>query len=194
MEYSSLEIMDQIMAMEYLLPKQEELIQMLTVRKFAPVCVAQQESADFVTGNITQFLRFLRVNHIKAVLYSYRYYAEQDLEAKFQLEDGEKALFFNLNQASEENRYRLQARSYRLQRPEESDYSHYLRFVKFIRDTVDLRHPKEMRLYGICQGRVLACQCADAWLDRLMIPDGQFIRNYAMQYNLGAGDLTFRFH
>ncbi|HAM68940.1 MAG TPA: hypothetical protein DCP68_04935, partial [Ruminococcus sp.] len=74
-----------------------------------------------------------------------------------------------------------------------SDYQDYVRYSRFVCDTLDLTHPKELRLYGVFQGRVLACQMADAWMERLGLLNRNSLMQTAMSENLGKGSFPFHF-
>lgn len=193
MEYRSQEVMDQIMRMEYFLPEQNELTALLRARKFAPVQVVTQKFADFVTGSFEEYLRFLRVSNVRAVMFSYAYYTEKELNDLFRLEDGDKALFVRRENRDRYESYAVRMRRERTKTVADSDYADYLKYSQFVRSSVDLTHPKELRLYALHQGRIIACQQADAWLERLDLLNGSRLRQYAMEQNLGAGCLPFVF-
>ena len=189
--YTEREIRAQIAAAEYLLPKRESLLQRLRERKLIPMQVAEQRYVDFVAGNPEDFLRFLRAANIRHVMYSYLYYTESELEELFRLEERDKALFRDYRCPDPKNRPLMRERGYR--NSENTDYAYYLRYSRCIIEQVDLSKPKELRLYALVQGRVIACQLADAWLERMGFVTRPVLRQYAMEQNLGSGSVAFRF-
>ena len=192
MKYTYLDVLAEISALEYLLPEPEKLTAALRERKFTPVEVAPQKYADFVAGNLDAFLRYLRVNHIRSVMYSYLYYTEAEMNDLFTLEDSDKTLFRNRIGSGIDGRgcYGSARRS---QFYAESDYGSYLQYSRFIRASLDLSHPKELRLYALHQGRIVACQLADAWMLRLNLISRPALRRMAASENLGKGCLQFGF-
>lgn len=192
MLYNRQEVLAEIADVEYLLPEKDHLIAMLRERKLTPVPVVMQRYADFVTGTLEGFLRFVRASNIRAVMYTYSYYGEQDLAEMFQLEDNDRSLFAVVS--GKPTAYDMyEARRNKTKVYEGTDYSSYLRYSKFVQENVDLSHPKELRLYSLVQGKIVACQLGDAWLERISLPNRMSLRRYAMEQNLGRGDLPFKF-
>ena len=192
MKYTYQDVLAEIAAVEYLLPEPDQLSTMLRERKFAPVEVAPQKYADFVAGNLDAFLRYLRVNHIRSVMYSYLFYTEKEADDLYMLEDCDKTLFRNRISSGSDGRGRYGSVR-RSQFYAESDYGSYLQYSRFVRASLDLRHPKELRLYALHQGRIMACQMADAWLLRLNLLNRLALRRMAAAQGLGKGCFQFGF-
>lgn len=191
MMYSKYDVRKEIRCMHYLLPKQEELTAMLRERKFAPMQIAEQKYADFVSGNMQDFLHYLRICGVRGVMFSFSYYSREDAENRFRLDPKTISLF-----AQEPSCARTPRDSNPHSRYDEmqgSDYQNYVRYSRFVCETLDLTHPKELRLYGVYQGRVLACQMADAWMERLGLLGRNSLMQTAMTENLGKGSFPFQF-
>ena len=191
MNYSRSEVCQEIGSMTYLLPKHEELTAMLRARKFAPMQIAEQKYADFVSGNLQDFLHYLRICGVRGVMFSFSYYSREDAENLFKLDPKTMSLFAQ-EPPSPRSRWDSNPRS-RYNEMQGSDYQDYVRYSKFVCDTLDLTHPKELRLYGVYEGRVLACQMADAWMERLGLLNRNSLMQTAMSENLGKGGFPFRF-
>ena len=192
MMYREKEIRTIVASAEYYLPKREELVTKLQTRKLIPMQVAQQRYADFVTGNLDEFLRFLRAGNVRQVMFSYSYYTAAEIEEMFRLDDRDKALFRNYSYPDPKKRPLTRERNH--WNTEQTDYAQYMRYAKCVQETLDLSHPKELRLYALVQGRVIACQLADAWILRLDLITRSRLRQIAMEDNLGAGCLPFGFY
>ena len=192
MIYSGRDINELFARAEYFLPKREALLEKLRERKFIPMQVAQQRYADFVTGNMDDFLRYLRASNVRNVMYSYRYYSESEIEEMFRLEERDKALFCDCRYSGPHRRTIIRngynhCSTY-------SDYAFYLQYSKYVMQHIDLSRPNELRLYALVQGRVIACQLGDAWIERLDLVTRNVLRKYAMEQNLGAGSFVFGFY
>lgn len=192
MMYREKEIRGIIANAEYCLPKREALLSRLRERKLIPMQVAQQRFADFVTGNLEDYLRFLRAGNVRQVMFSYSYYTEDEVEELFRLEDRDKALFRNYSYPDPKQRPLTREQNH--WNKTQTDYAQYMRYAKFVQQSLDLSHPKELRLYALVQGRVIACQLADAWIVRLDFVTRSKLRKVAMEENLGAGCLPFGFY
>lgn len=192
MMYREEEIREIIAHAEYCLPKREDLLSRLRERKMIPMQVAQQRFADFVTGNLDEFLRFLRAGNVRQVMFSYAFYSADEIEEMFRLDDRDKALFRNYSYPDPKSRPLTRERNH--WNTGQTDYAHYMRYAKFVQQSLDLSHPKELRLYALVQSRVIACQLADAWVVRLGFVTRSRLRQVAMEENLGAGCLPFGFY
>ena len=92
------------------------------------------------------FLRFVRASNIRAVMYTYSYYGEQDLAEMFQLEDNDRSLFAAVSgKPTAYDMYGASRNKTKVYKG--TDYSSYLRYSKFVQENVDLGHPRELRLY-----------------------------------------------
>lgn len=192
MKYTEREIRAQIASAEYFLPHREQLLDVLRERKFIPMQVERQSYADFIAGNLNDFLRFLKAGNVRHVMFTYLYYTEPELEEMFRLEDRDKALFRDYR-ASEPSGYQS-VRNSSFRNSAGTDYASYLRYSQFIQRQINLDQPKELRLYALVQGRVIACQLGDAWLERMHFVTRAVLRQYAMEQNLGKGCLAFGFY
>lgn len=192
MKYTEREIRAQIASAEYLLPNREQLLDLLRERKFIPMQVERQSYADFIAGNLNDFLRFLKAGSVRHVMFTYLYYTESELEEMFRLEDRDKALFRDYRCSDMRRRSAYSDGGYR--NSSGTDYAYYLRYSQFIQNHINLDQPKELRLYALVQGRVIACQLGDAWLERMHFVTRSALRQYAMEQNLGKGCLEFGFY
>ena len=77
------DVLEQIFGLEGKLPDEDSLCAMLRERKFAPLRVQVTEQADFLADDMDSFLKFVRVNSIKSVLYSFCYYSEKEIDQEF---------------------------------------------------------------------------------------------------------------
>lgn len=195
--YTADYVRDMLNIVDYRLPKQQELTDILRARKFAPMEIALQRYADFVTGDLEAFLKYIRLSNVKGVMYSYKYYTEEEISERFKVEDGDRSLFGGPPPV-ETSYYGIVPgqgsyvkREYKLSN---TCYSMYIAYTKFLMETIDLAHPKELRLYALVEGKVIACQLADVWLERIDLLNRARIRNMAMKLNLGRGDLSFYFY
>lgn len=196
MEYTAAYVRNRLNAVKYRLPKEHELTEMLRARKFAPMEIALQRYVDFVTGDLEGFLKYLRVINVKGIMFSYKYYTQDEVANFFKVEDGDRTLFGGPPPV-ETSYYGILPgmssyvkREYKLSN---SCYSMYISYTKFVQENIDLSHPKELRLYALVEGKVVACQLADVWLERLNLLNRAEIRNNAMALNLGRGELSFYF-
>ncbi len=186
------DVIDAIMHTEYRLPTSEKLVSMLNQQNLNGMQVAVQRYADFVTGDLNSFLLFVRGAGIRTVMFSFLYYTQDEIDEMFTLSDSDKALFF-----SPYHDFGSQVYKGRLPRRDTgevfSGYAVYLNYSKFLRAQLDLYHPKELRMYVVHEGRVIAFQQADLWMLRMNFIDRNAIRQYAMQNNIGANSLMFEF-
>ena len=190
---------------KYLLPDIEKLNTVMRKEKIALLPVDNTEKPDAVTHHFGGFLRYLRAGNIKTVMYEIQYYTAEDVEANYRLQDADKCLF---RVAKGESRV-VQVKSfftgglsrrgyvYRDDDDGVSDYEDYLAYKHFMKERIDLRHPRAIRLYAFHEGRVLACYMDDDWLRRIgMLDARQFKDNYINAANFrayGAGTIAFRF-
>lgn len=176
--------------MTYRLPKADELISQLSNLQLNGMQVAMQRYADFVTGDFGRFLTFVRRAGIRTVMFSYVYYTPEEIEEMFKLSDSDKALFYSPYHQPQPHRGRSRSKA-----PDDfySGYGQYIQYSKFIRANLDLCHPKELRMYVVHEGRIIAFQQADLWLIRMGLMDRTAIRQYAMENNVGANSLMFDF-
>lgn len=185
------EILEQVFGLEGALPDEDALNELLRTRKFAPMRVAVNEQTDFLADDMEGFLKFVRVNSIKSVLYSYRYYTEKDIDQEFSLSDAEKK-FFSKHMAEpeiiyDENGEPMYPDSVPTGPYEESDFVYYLNYIKYMKLALDLTMPRELWLYALWQGKTVACHLTDEWLTRLSLPNAQSIKETCVSFRNYSG-------
>ena len=185
------EVLEQAFGLEGKLPDEETLGELLRTRKFAPLRVDVTEQTDFLSDDMEAFLKFVRVNSIKSVLYSYRYYTEKDLDQEFRLSDAEKK-FFSKHMAEpeiicDENGQPMYPDSVPTGPYEESDFVYYLNYIKYVKLALDLTMPRELWLYAVHQGRTVACHLTAEWLTRLNLPNAQLVKETCVNFRNYSG-------
>ena len=119
------------------------------------------------------FMQFVRKEpDIKAVMYSFRFYDEQDLEHLLKLTEADKIMF-----ADDRSR------------------NDYYRYTEIVSSAVDLaRHPKHASFYVLHGHTLITCTIDDPWLQQLSLPNAQTLRELYQKSGSysGGGLLQFR--
>lgn len=204
-EIRASEALNKLERIPYQLPNLGRFTEMMRERKVALMPVDTVGEPDIVTRHFQSFLRFLKLNNIKVLLYGVRYYTAEEIEQNYRLQDADKRLFRRREVtvppgASGAFRgtygYRRRAdAAYRL--AETTDYSDYVAYARFMISKIDLRHPCAIRMYTIFQARMIACYAEDLWLRQIGMLDAQQFRdNYIHAENFrnyGDESISFRF-
>lgn len=194
---SASEVLEHIFSIDYLLPQEDTLCASLRERKLAPMPLTEPAKADFTTHDKEAFLRYLRVSSIKTVMFCYQYYTEEDLDNMYNLSDAERA-FFRTHMRAPAEYFNGDEEIPVITRPfEETDFVYWQDYQKYVRLALDLSYPKTLQLCTLHQGKVIACELDDLWLERLCLLNAQDIkqecvntRNYS-GYGKGGFNFTF---
>ena len=199
------EAMKKLKSIPYQLPDVEQFSKIMQERKIALLPVEDAGEPDVVTKHFQGFLRYLKLNNIRTVLYSVQYYKPEDIEQNYKLLDADKRLFRctkggEMRVTTEvvmSGGMRRKGIVYRDPTETVSDYDQYVEYSRFMISHIDLRHPRAIRMYTILQGRIVACFAEDLWLQNIgMLDARQFKDNYIHADNFrsfGAGTVAFRF-
>ena len=166
--------------LDYQIPTPSGLQEMLQAKKVLAMPVDCVRGGDFVTADIAAFLNYVRLNNIKTVMYSFRFYTAEDIEEFYRLSPADKAFF-----------QRKTPGSYVPDAAEsvQDGFEQYQLYCRYIEAAIDLEYPKEVWLYALHNGKTVTCTVEDAWLERLPLPNAQSIRDVCLKSVSYSGEI-----
>lgn len=175
------EVVAAIFDLDYRLPKQEALKEKLSARGILPMSVAPAAQADFTASDLDAFLDYVTANEIKAVMFSYTYYTEKDVTDTYKLSDADRSFFRAVFPPYSGPAYNTFLRDQYNQNerlnPKNSDFRFYRLYTKYVEAALDLSCPRSLKLYAMHEGKVIALELTDDWLERLPLPNARTIKN-----------------
>ena len=203
-EIRASEALRSLRSMTYTIPEPERLNAIMRERKIALLPVSGIGEPEIVTPDFESFLRCLKLNGIRTVMYDIRYYTPDDISQNYKLQDADKQLFRRVRSGGRrvpvQNYFSGGLRLAYVYSDDDqfvSDYDEYLAYTQFMISRIDRRYPRELRLYTVFQGKLIACISEDSWLMRIgMLDARQFKDNYIHAHNFrayGTGTIAFRF-
>ena len=166
--------------LDYQIPTPSELQETLQAKKLIAMPVECVKGGDFITADIAAFLNYVRLNNIKTVMYSFRFYTAEDIEEFYRLSPADKAFF----QRKKPGSYVPNASE-----PVQDGFEQYQLYCRYIEAAVDLEYPKEVWLYALHNGKTVTCTVEDAWLERLPLPNAQSIRDVCLKSAAYSGEI-----
>ena len=201
--FTDVEVRKTIAAMQYELPTVESLEQMLRDRRVSVMPVDEVTEHGFITRDFDAFVSFLTLNKKRTVMYSFGFYTKTEIERRYELRDSDKRFFHARRSEDSWGSSYYSSRSStsyairRLKEADESDYSQYLSFSRYVMKHLDFRHPKELILHCLHEGRLVTCIISDDWVGRLPLPDGDKLREECINPDFfnthGPGCVQFTF-
>lgn len=197
-EFTNLTVKRVISELRYELPTVEELEHMLRNSRISMMPVDEIADRGIITRDLDAFVSYVTLNKIRTVMYSFGFYTRAEIETRYELRDSDKR-FFRGQRVEQKSSYASRYGYLRREpRPvEESDYSYYLAFSRYVMRHLDFRHPKELVLYTLFEGRLVSCVIADDWVGRLPLPDAEKLRADCINPDFfnanGPGSVQFLF-
>lgn len=197
-------VIEEIMGLAYLLPKEEEFTEQMRTQKLAAMPVSTVPKPDIVTADKSAFLKFLKLSNVRGVMYAYAYYTPADLDRFYDLQDADKAFFVQREEGAPPATTRASFGGYYSKsyysaiNPQKvvSDYEQYLLYCKYMRLALDLTYPTRLEIYALCEGRLICCRLEDPWLERLKLPNAPKLKAQCVGTGTPqgtGGKIAFRF-
>ena len=191
--FKDTDILDALEDLEFVLPEFGELDEMMRERRVALLPVDEIPEIQLVTRNVAAFLRYIKLSQIRTVMCSYGYYTKKEVEARYELRDSDRRFFRSRPDPTRSYRARYGTPS----RTEETDYSGYIAFSRFLIEHLDLSHPNKLIMHTQYEGSLISCIAEDDWIGRLPLPDAEKMKAECLNpdyFNVhGAGCVSFFF-